>query len=154
MRANSHEPYMLAERMAAWAQLAAADPAQHQPAPPSLYVTASGEAVQQVIDRLPQEAAVHRPARIAVPAETGKPMDGWRRSCLQAIGPPAAGGSIELPVPPPAAPGQDSVAVQVIRIPHGRLIDLLGGSAAFAAAEPAPAADTVIVAVGPAAESI
>jgi hypothetical protein len=81
-------------------------------------------------------------------------MDGWRRSFLQAIGPPAAGGSIELPVPPPAAPGQDSVAVQVIRIPRGRLIDLLGGSAAFAAAEPAPAADTVIVAVGPAAESI
>ncbi len=158
---DAHAQHMLAERLEAWSRLAAADPAHGAANAPALFVTGSREVSAQMVDLLPEGAAFDPLGSVCVPVETSDRMAGWRRDLAKTIASLTAGrpertdADIELPAPPPVAPGQDSVLLEVIRIPHRRIADVLGfATASHAAADPgrATAANTVIVTVGPVAE--
>ncbi|KPJ76402.1 MAG: hypothetical protein AMJ54_11765 [Deltaproteobacteria bacterium SG8_13] len=160
-RADGHEQYMLAERMQAWAQLAAADAAQSGPDAPAVFVTASRQVLERLVDYLPEGAAIDRPGVLYVPAEHGAAMTDWRRAFLQTIIKLATGRhaptqpAAELPAPPAAAAGQGRLCLEVIRIPHRSITELLtaaAGSQPAAGPTGTAAENTVVVAVESAGE--
>ena len=157
-RADEHELYMLTERMQAWAQLAAADAVRSGADAPSLFVAAGREALERILDRLPENEAVDRPGAFRMPAETSDPVANWRRSFLQALTLLAtgqtdpAGTATALPAPPPAAENQAGLRIEVVRFPHRSITEVLAAAGLLAAVEPVKAAavHTVIVTVEPA----
>ena len=160
---GSEEPgvYMLTERMQAWAWLAAVDAAQSGSHVPALLVTAGREVLEWVIDRLPDDAIVDRSKLFSVSAENSEAMAGWRRDFLQAIISLATGSDEpadpmhSLPEPPPVDVNQARLQVEVVRLPHKFVAEVLGVSLPSpSAAEQTAAAteNTVILVVEPTAE--
>ena len=157
---EEHGRYMLTERMQAWAWLAAVDAAQSGASAPALLVTAEREVLEWVIDRLPADASLDRSKLFSVSAENSEAIAGWRRDFLQAIIPLATGSDEpadpmhRLPNPPPVDVNIDRLQLEVVRLPHKCVVEVLEAlSPSPPAAEQAAAAaeNTVIVVVEPAA---
>ena len=85
LRAGGQGQYMLAQRLRAWAQLAAADPALTGANAPALFVTGSREVLQGVVEQLPPDAAFDRSSGLRVPLEESDPLRDWRRAFSQAL---------------------------------------------------------------------
>ena len=152
---SATEPYMPAERLDAWAQLAAADPIQSGPDATTLFVTGSRQVWEQVVEPPPEGAALDHLPAVALAVEMTDSLDRWRQAFMKTIaeltggGREPSGARIELPDPPPAADNRDSVRLELVRFPCATIADVL---LRRTTSPDAAAADTLIAYLGSAWE--
>ncbi len=77
--------YMLKERIAAWAALAAADAAQRGPDASGIFVTTSRSVVEHVTEPSPAAVKVFEAAGVPLKGGRSKVMQTWRRELLEQL---------------------------------------------------------------------
>lgn len=77
--------YMIAERVGAWALLAAADAKQRDPDASGIFVTASGSVLEHVTERYPAAVKIFEAAGVPVSGRQSEALEKWRQELLQCL---------------------------------------------------------------------